>query len=83
MISRVWCRCACGHEQAVYDRDLKLGRSTGCRSKSCRQAWALATELVPTMGIERAREFSRVLYEHDVSTYHVVRQAAERLGLLR
>lgn len=83
MLSRVWCRCACGHEQAVLDRDLKLGRSTGCRSKACMHAWALAEGLVPAVGTERAREMVRAICEAEVSTYHVVRQAAVKLGVLR
>lgn len=78
-LSRVVCECVCGREQIVLDRDIKLGRSQGCRSKACRNAWVFAELLVPTMGMQRAREFARELYEAEVPTYQLVRQAAFRL----
>jgi hypothetical protein len=80
-LARVYCRCVCGHEKPVWDRDLKLGRSTGCRSKACRNTWAFAEHLVPALGIDQAREIARAMHEAEVSTYHVIRKAAERLGI--
>lgn len=37
--SRVWVECACGHKSCVLQRDLRIGRTSGCRSQRCREAW--------------------------------------------
>jgi hypothetical protein len=57
------CRCTCGAERVVLDRDLKLGRSKGCQSRKCREAWALASGLAPHLGVDRARELAREIFE--------------------
>lgn len=42
---RVLCRCVCGTERVVLERDLALERSKGCRSAHCRWVWSLKREV--------------------------------------
>lgn len=36
---RVVVRCVCGVERALFERQVTLGRSTGCASATCRRAY--------------------------------------------
>lgn len=36
---RVWVECVCGFRRRILERDLVIGRSTGCPSGRCREAW--------------------------------------------
>jgi hypothetical protein len=72
MISRSVCCCICGREQIVLNRDLKLRRSTGCRSASCRQAWKFAERFVPAIGTERARDLARALHDRQIPMGKVI-----------
>lgn len=76
-IARQLCRCVCGIEQMVLDRDLKLGRSTGCRHRTCREAWAVVETLVPDIGIERARELAATLLRYEVPAVRWRKRIAE------
>lgn len=42
---RVLCRCVCGAERLVLERDLARERSKGCRSARCRWVWSLRREV--------------------------------------
>lgn len=53
MRPRVLVRCACGHEQLVFEVDLKRGRTGGCRSSRCREH-AKQRELAQALGLLEA-----------------------------
>lgn len=36
---RVWAECVCGFRRRLLERDLLIGRSKGCSSGRCREAW--------------------------------------------
>lgn len=41
---RYYVRCVCGRQQPAFQQDLRHGRSSGCRSATCRHAWEKAQE---------------------------------------
>lgn len=43
--SRVHVRCVCGHEQDVFESDLRSGKTGGCKTGACSARWHAAEQL--------------------------------------
>jgi len=82
--ARVVVECVCGRERPILLRYLVLGRSTGCRSKRCRNAWEAAGRIVEWAPHLDRRDVARGLREIEESPAailrDVLRRAAERLS---
>lgn len=61
-------RCTCGVEQVMFTRYLRMGRSSGCSSGQCREAWRVATEVVRV--VKELRRRDRELGEQSLGDWY-------------
>ena len=72
--ARVVVECVCGRERTLLLRYVVLGRSTGCRSKRCRNAWDTAGRIVEWAPHLDRRDVARGLRELERSPAAVLRE---------
>ncbi|MFW5921220.1 MAG: hypothetical protein ACOCUS_05215, partial [Polyangiales bacterium] len=75
--ARVVVECVCGRERPILLRYLVLGRSTGCRSKRCRNAWEAAGRIVEWAPHLDRRDVARGLRELERSPAAILRDLVE------
>jgi len=72
-LRRVVVECVCGVESITFERYLKLGRTLGCPSKSCRITWERSQGMLEHLGLDTVRSICRRARETGISIDRMMR----------